>query len=100
MASETLKADYEILEQVSSSFLTCAESIETMLASIIGTKDNMMSDSAGDWSQKFDDEMSSVVLPKIRRLHTALVEASSSIREISQELQESEDRAGQLFNQD
>lgn len=97
MSAETIKANYEVLDEVSNILSARAESTEATLVNIISVKDSLMADSAGQWIEKFEEEMSSLVLPKLRRFHEALVSAEQTVRNISQELQESEDRAGNIF---
>ncbi|MCU0464583.1 MAG: WXG100 family type VII secretion target [Anaerolineae bacterium] len=97
MAAETIQANYEELDQASGNLSREAEVVEGILTKIISAKDNMMAQSAGTWSEKFQGEMSGTIIPRINRLMEALSTASSSIKNIVNEVQEAEDRAGGLF---
>lgn len=95
---QKIQADYDQLANITADFSNEAEMVEQLILSINRLVDVLCS---GGWigrgAARFYDEMYNVVLPGLRRLGSALQDASAATSQISQIIQEAEETASRLF---
>lgn len=101
MANNIIQAEYETLDQVSGKFDLTAENTEEMLRTIEASLAPLVD---GGWkgmgSDAFFAEMKDEVLPALKRLLTALENASYTTRQIVEVLYSAEQEAANQFNID
>jgi WXG100 family type VII secretion target len=96
--ADKVQADYEQLGQVSSQFANQSQVIQELLQKV---RSSMQQLEDGGWigrgADSFFSEMQSVVFPAIQRLESSLNDASSTTKQIAQNMQQAEQDAQSLF---
>jgi len=99
MAAETVRSDYDQLKNSAQSFNSQADAIDKMNRDINSSLQTL---TGGDWigegARKFFAEMNDSVLPTLKRLQSALAEASRKTNEISKIMKEAEDQSSSIFH--
>src|SRR5579859_978220 len=98
MAAATVRADYDQLNQLASTFGKNADSCKQTLQNI---KSNMDTLQGGDWigqgANAFFQEMDNSVLPTLQRLVNALSSAQTSVSQISSIMKDAEEQAAKVL---
>ena len=98
MAVPRIRADYDQLGQVAQRFGAAAEAAGASLQAI---QQQMQVLEGGDWvgqgAKAFYQEMSSSVLPRLKRLGSALQAAQQTTQAISREMKQAEEAAAAVF---
>src|SRR5258708_9646783 len=98
MAAAKIRANYDQLKQVASTFAKNSDECKRTLQNIKGNKDTL---SGGDWigqgATAFYKEMDDSVLPTFQRLINALDSAQNSISQISSIMQNAEQQAANVL---
>ncbi len=98
MPAPRIRADYQILDQISRGFASHAASTEASLRKLRTSMDTLK---GGDWigqgAKKFYQEMDSEVLPAVQRLTKALQEGARVTKQISKIMKQAEDDAARIF---
>ncbi len=98
MAAATVRADYDQLKQVASTFGKNADSCKQTLQNIISNKETLQ---GGDWigqgANAFYQEMDETVVPTLRRLINALDSAARSASQISSIMKNAEEEAANVL---
>src|SRR5258708_7895633 len=98
MAAATIRANYDQLKQVASTFAKNSDECKRTLQKIKGNKDTLQ---GGDWigqgATAFYKEMDDSVLPTLQRLVNALDTAQNSISQISSIMQGAEQQASNVL---
>lgn len=97
MAADTIQADYEMLEQVTSKFSQQGDEIQQMLQNVRNHMDSLQGEWMGDAADAFNAEMADLILPSGERLHQALVEAGQATQRIGQLISSAEEEARNGF---
>jgi WXG100 family type VII secretion target len=96
-----IRADYEQLSQIASTFGQQAECARQLLEAL---QKDMATLQGGDWvgksADKFYAEMKSTVLPAMARVAAAMNEAATTTAKISRVMKQAEDDAAALFRLD
>jgi len=96
--ADKVQADYEQLGQVSSQFANQSQVIQELLQKVRSSVQQLED---GGWigrgADSFFSEMQSVVFPAIQRLESSLNDASSTTKQIAQNMQQAEQDAQSLF---
>src|SRR5690348_10058971 len=91
MAAPKVRADYQSLQQVASSFGSQADAARTSIQQLQRQMDVLQ---GGDWvgqgATAFYQEMGDSVMPTLKRLADALSSAQQSVTQISQIMQQAE----------
>src|SRR5579859_7652162 len=100
MAAATVRADYDQLNQLASTFGKNADSCKQTLQNI---KSNMDTLQGGDWigqgANAFFQEMDNSVLPTLQRLVNALSSAQTSVSQISSIMKDAEEQAAKVLQE-
>ena len=98
MTAPRVRADYEALAGIAQLFLQESDNTHKVLGKLRQCTDVLK---GGDWvgrgATQFFREMDSDVLPMVKRLETALLQAGRLTRMISQVMQQAEEAAAALF---
>jgi WXG100 family type VII secretion target len=101
MATPRVRADYEILAQITQAFRVHASDCRKSLQRITQQMDTLQ---GGDWVGKganaFYQEMNSSVLPSFNRLIASLEQASQDTRKMSDIMKKAEEEAASFFRLD
>lgn len=97
MAAEVVQADYEALDQISSTFGEMAAQNQQMVATIRQKVEALRSGWIGRGSDAFFAEMTQEVLPRLQKYCQALEEASETTRAVSQLIQDAEQQAANVI---
>ncbi|MCB0168514.1 MAG: WXG100 family type VII secretion target [Anaerolineae bacterium] len=101
MADNVIQADYEQLEQIAGQFANQGEATEALLQRI---RQHFQPLENGGWigrgAEAFFKEMNGELLPALTRMGTALELANRTTQEISQEVNQAEEEAANLFQGD
>lgn len=96
--AEEIRADYDQLEQIASRFANQAQAVGQTIQKV---QSSMGPLEDGGWigrgADSFFAEMNGVVLPASNRLQEVLDEASRTVREIMQKMQQAEEEASSPF---
>lgn len=93
-----LQVNYNTLEIVATKFTEQADAVDYIRRKIQNQLDLLIPDGwEGDLARKFEEEMFDRVLPTLRRMVSALEEASYTTRRIIDVMDEAEDEAADLF---
>ncbi|MBK8051551.1 MAG: WXG100 family type VII secretion target [Anaerolineales bacterium] len=96
--SDEVRASYDELEQVAQRFARAQSEIQQMLQSVRGAMEPLENGSwIGRGSDAFFREMRSLVLPSVTRLQSALGEASTTTKNISQTMKQADEEAAAPF---
>jgi WXG100 family type VII secretion target len=97
--ADKVQADYEQLGQVSSQFANQSQVIQELMQKVRSSVQQLED---GGWigrgADSFFSEMQSVVFPAIQRLESSLNDASSTTKQIAQNMQQAEQEAQSLFS--
>ena len=97
--ADKVQADYEQLDQISSQFANQSQVIQELMQKV---RSSMQQLEDGGWigrgADSFFYEMQSVVFPAIQRLESSLNDASSTTKQIAQNMQQAEQDAQSLFS--
>lgn len=97
--ADKVQADYEQLGQVSSQFGNQSQVIQELMQKV---RSSMQQLEDGGWigrgADAFFSEMQSVLLPAVQRLESSLNDASSTTKQIAQNMQQAEQDAQSLFS--
>src|SRR3712207_4153355 len=100
MTAPTVRADYDQLKAMASSFDQQADAVRRTLAALRQQQDVLQN---GDWlgtgAQAFYAEMNGQVVPTLNRLLRALTQAAITTRQINQDMQQAETEAASYFRQ-
>jgi WXG100 family type VII secretion target len=98
MSSPQIRADYDQLKTIQSTFNSQAEAIAGMNQNIKGCVETLK---GGDWigegARAFYQEMDGQVVPSLTRLQRALAEAGRLTQQISQLMKQAEDESSSCF---
>jgi WXG100 family type VII secretion target len=101
MPARKIQANYESLGQISQTFIREAQGLDQLFQQVGRTFEGLRN---GGWvgagANAFFTEMSELVIPALRRLLSALDDASSATEKISNLFQQSEQEAGNVFKGD
>jgi WXG100 family type VII secretion target len=97
--ADKVQADYEQLGQVSSQFANQSQVIQELIQKVRSSVQQLED---GGWigrgADAFFSEMQSTVFPAIQRLESSLNDASSTTKQIAQNMQQAEQEAQSLFS--
>jgi WXG100 family type VII secretion target len=98
MAAPQVRSDRDQLKQIQDLFNSDAEKVEGFSRDLMGKMDTLK---GGDWigegANQFYQEMDSQVIPHLNKLRDALAEAAKTTGQISQLMQDVEDRSSKIF---
>ncbi len=98
--AEKVQSKYDELTQISGKFTQQASQVEALKKSLQSALQPLQD---GGWkglgSEKFFEEMTNLIFPKIDKLHTALTEAKSTTDQVAQTLKQAEEESHSLFSQ-
>jgi len=94
---DTIEADYDRLEQVSSRFMNQTNTVQQTLSHIQGSMGNLQGNWIGRGSEAFFAEMQGVVLPAVTQLQQALEEGARVTNMVTQIIQQAEEEASSCF---
>src|ERR1700752_3911155 len=101
MSVAKVRVDYEQLTQIAQAFGQQAERARQILGTLQSGLNTLQ---GGDWvgkgSDRFYAEMTSAILPAIRRVVAAMNEAANTTNQISQIMKQAEDDSAALFRLD
>ncbi len=98
MSASDITADYEQLEQIASKFGQTADEMDALRNTLMQQVDDLYTDGwRGEGSNKFFAEMEGDVLPAVRRLHDAFLEAQQVTLKTVAIFREAEQGASKLF---
>lgn len=98
MSVETVRADYDGLNQVATIFDQQSQAMQQMVQNIESKFGPLISDGwKGDAAEKFSQEMESELFPTCKRLFQALETASSTTRTISDTIQSADQDCANQF---
>lgn len=99
MAAETVQANYEVLEKVSKEFSQIHGNLEATYNQINSYSQQLCFEGwEGEAARKFDEEMRSDLMPRVKKLCETVELASRCVADISQLISEAENQASALFN--
>ena len=97
--ADKVQADYEQLGQVSSQFANQSQVVQELIQKVRSSVQQLED---GGWigrgADAFFSEMQSVVFPAVQRLESSLNDASSTTKQIAQNMQQAEQDAQSLFS--
>ena len=98
MAAPQVRSDRDQLKQIQATFSKEAERVEQFTRDLTGKMDTLK---GGDWigqgANQFYQEMESQVIPNLNRLRNAMGEAARVTNQISQLMQETEERTAKIL---
>ena len=98
MAAPQVRSDRDQLKQIQDMFNSEAEKVEGFSRDLMSKMDTLK---GGDWigegANQFYQEMDSQVIPHLNKLRDALAEAAKTTGQISQLMQDVEDRSSKIF---
>jgi WXG100 family type VII secretion target len=97
MSADVVQGNYEQLQQVATRFQRQSEQVAQMEAQLRRSMQKLESSWEGRGSQAFAREMSSVTMPGVVRLKTALNQANTITAKIANTLKQAEEEAAALF---
>lgn len=97
MSADVVQGNYEQLQQVATRFQKQSEQIAQMEARMRRSMQKLESSWEGRGAQSFAREMSSVTMPGVIRLKTALTQAHTVTAKIANTLKQAEEEAAALF---
>lgn len=98
--TEKIEANYEDLERISGVFGDSSEAVEGMINKIKTAYENLRDTWEGRGADAFFKEMEELVFPGLKKLDAAMDNASAVTKAVAQALQNAENEASGLFNQD
>ncbi len=98
MPASIVRSDRDGLKEVEGTFNNEAQRVEQFSRDIMGKMDKLK---GGDWigeaATKFYERMEGEVIPELNRLRDAMGEAAKLTKDISQIMQDLEDRSSRIF---
>lgn len=96
--SDRIEVNYEQLEDARRRWANIQSIVESMESRLRGRVDELVGGGwIGEAANRFSGEMNDVVLPKLKRLTTALQAAAETTSRISSTMSEAEDQAAGCF---
>lgn len=97
MSNEYVQSNYEELEQVAQRFARQAELTEQLWQRLKQKSETLRNSWAGSAADAFSREMGIVLLPGVKRLQQAQVQAHRTVKSIQQTMNQAESEAAALF---
>jgi WXG100 family type VII secretion target len=97
MSNEYVQSNYEELDHVAQRFARQAELTAQMLQRLKQQSEALRNSWEGKAADAFSREMGTVLLPGVKRLHQAQVQARTTIQAIKQTMENAENEAAGLF---
>lgn len=99
MPAPTVRADYDQLKNIQSTFQKEAEDIDRMIQNLKSAYDPLrQNDWIGPGATAYFNEMESSVFPSLRRLKNALDQAAKTTKQISDAIRQAEQEASNCLN--